>query len=260
MNNQTYEELKKRELERCYIVIYTMDIQLYITDDNGNVNPKDAYILFGCDTKGKRKYITSVLSDDVKKTSDWYNLFQMLKKRKMEHIVFGLLPEKKELREAIRLAFPKIEIFDSCEGIVKKLQQYSPVAEKDQITFEIKELYLAEDIDEYKMNYDNFIKKYENCPFIMDLLIDKIKKIEKNYKYSLELRKVIYAFFFIRSLDKKLIILSHKQYYHNVDEFMEKTLKDIQTCEKYMHCSRVDWIEVINEIYSEKKEILKYYL
>jgi hypothetical protein len=60
---------------------------------------------------------------------------------------------------------------------------------------------------------------------------------------------------------KRMTTASHsKQFFTDINEFVELLLGTIQSSEKRMYCSKADWIELINFIYADKKELIKCYL
>lgn len=260
MNNLTLELLKKRDLDGSLFLITCVPVNIYMTEASNYVNQRKLYLFFGSTLDGKRKYLFSVLGKEVPKTSDWYNAFQELKSRKLEHVIFALLPDIKGIKEAMRLSFPKIEIFNSCDKTIEKLKKYNSYKVKDEIYNEVKKLYVAKDVMEYKVNYDGFVEKYHDYPFIMDLLNDELKGLERNYKYSFKVRRVIYAFNYMIELNKRLERISNWKTYSTKEEFLENLLVYIHSSEMAIPFVKNEWLEVINEIYEDKKDLIKPYL
>ena len=120
MNKRMGEILEKMRLEKSYFSIYCISTKIGLDSDKRYRDQKKIYTFFGCTLDGKKKYISSILETDVEKTSDWYNFFQGLKNRGVEHIISALLPRKREIKDAIKLSFPKVETFVSCENTIEK--------------------------------------------------------------------------------------------------------------------------------------------
>lgn len=163
MNKRMGEILEKRGLEKSYFSIYCISTKIGLDSDKGYRDQKKIYTFFGCTLDGKKKYISSILETDVEKTSDWYNFFQGLKNRGVEHIIFALLPRKREIKDAIKLSFPKVEIFVSCENTIEKLQKYS--------SYKIKFI---------KLNF--FVIVYINCLFVDHIYIYFLTKNSLYFK------------------------------------------------------------------------------
>lgn len=260
MDNRTGEVLKKRNLERSYFVVYCISTKINLDSDRCYKESKKLYTFFGCTLDGKKKYLSCVLETEVEKTSEWYNFFQELKKRGMEHIIFALLPKNKEIRDAVKLSFPKVEIFTSCEGTIEKLLKYNSYKTKDDIYRQIRRLFIARDLVEYELNYKDFVEKYEKYPFMMDMLDEEVKSVKDNYKYSFMVRRIIYAFNYIIEMKKRFSRYSNDEVYSNKDEFIDACAYAIFMSESSLHYYKDEWSLVLNEVYEEKNELIKPYL
>lgn len=260
MNNKTGDVLRKRELEQCYFAIYCITTKINIENIEGYAITKKLYTFFGCTMEGKKKYISSILDTEVEKTSGWYNFFQGLKKRNIEHILYSLLPNNKELRDAIKLSFPRIEIFTSCENVIDKLQRYNSYRTKDEIYREVRKLYVAKDLIEYELSYKEFKEKFSKYPFIMEMLNEEIKSLKDNYRYSFSIRRIIYAFNYIIQMKKRFGVLYNHDIYKTKDEFIDKCAYALFMSESATHYYKDEWTLIINEIYEDKKDLIKPYL
>ena len=260
MDNRTGEALRKRKLERCYFTIYCISTKINIDSDKFYVDPKTLYTFFGCTLDGKKKYLSCILETEVEKTSEWYNFFQELKKRGVEHIIFALLPKNKEIRDAVKLAFPKSEIFTWCEDIIEKLQKYNSYKTKDEIYRQIRKIFIARDIVEFELNYKDFSENYKKYSFLMEMLDEELKNIKNNYKYSFMVRRIIYAFNYIIEMKKRFSRYSTDNIYNNKAEFIDACAYAIFMSESALHYYKDEWTIVLNEIYEEKKELIKPYL
>ena len=260
MDNRTGEVLRKRSLERSYFAIYCISAKINLDSDKGFREPKTLYTFFGCTLDGKKKYLACTLETEVEKTSDWYNFFQGLKRRGMEHVIFALLPRNREIRDAIKLGFPKVEIFTSCENTIEKLQKYNSYKTKDEIYRQVRRLFIARDLVEYELNYKDFVERYEKYPFIMDMIDDEIKSVKDNYKYSFTVRRIIYAFNYTIEMKKRFSRYCNDEVYRSKDEFIDACTYSIFMSEAALHYYKDEWTLVLNEIYEDKNELIKPYL
>lgn len=260
MENRTGEILRKRRLERSYFAIYCISTRINIDSEKYYTESKKLYSFFGCTLEGKKKYLSCILETEAEKTSEWYNFFQELKKRGVEQVVFALLPKNREIRGAVKLGFPKVEIFTSCEGTIEKLLKYNSYKTKDEIYRQIRRIFIARDLVEYELNYKDFIEKYKEYPFIMEMLEEELKNIKDNYKYSFSVRRIIYAFNYIIEMKKRFLKYSTNEVYKNKEEFIEACAYAIFMSESSIHYYKDEWTIVINEIYKEKNELIKPYL
>lgn len=257
---RTEEVLRKRVLEKSYLVLYCLETEIYLENKYLSEEKKKLYVFFGCTLEGKKKYVSSTLEPETNKTSMWYDFFQDIKARGNEKIIFALLPKIKELREAIKISYEEVEIFESCDRTIKKLNRYNSYKTKDEIYREVKRLYLAEDEVEYEINYRDFINKYSKYPFIMDIVGEEIKDLKVNYRYPKKIRRIIYAFYYIIEMEKRFDELCNNRLYNSKEKFIADCMTFINRSEAQMHYKRDEWAEVITELYEEKKEMIKPYL
>ena len=74
MNNQTLNEINKRDLDKCYFSLSFSYSTIYFNDGNDYIYQRKVYTLIGCNIFGVRKYITSIFEDDFEKAVN-VNLF-----------------------------------------------------------------------------------------------------------------------------------------------------------------------------------------
>jgi transposase-like protein len=261
MNNQTIEELNNRYLDKCLFSIMVFPTKIYLNDGKGNINIKKLYVFYGCTIHGVRKYITSAISDNFTKVSDWYNFLMALKGRKLEHIFYALIPNNNLLNKALTLAFPDIIQFISSFEVISKISNYYSISYSSGIDKIIKKIYLSESITEYEMAINEFYDNFKGFEFIYDLLAEDFKYAKKIYSYYCNIRKMVYSYYFSRDMLKILTKISHsKASFSNCDEFIQELIPYIKTNETKMFCSKKDWSNIINILYKSKKELIMSYL
>lgn len=261
MNNQTVNELNNRDLDSCLFSIICITTNIYFRKGDETSNKKTLYIFFGCNLRGVRKFITATISDDYRKTSDWYNFFLNLKQRKLNTILYASIPNNKTMKDALSLAYKEITCFTSCFDPINKIFKYFSSRYSSNVFNLIKHIYLSSDITEYTLALNDFYEEFSSNQFLIDLLQDELKSIQKYYNYNIIIRKHVFAFYFSREAIKKISVFSHSKYYFtNVDEYIEIMLPFIKIIESRMYCSKKDWLELLNFIYPDKKELIKCYL
>lgn len=97
MISRTGEELRKRNLENCYFNVYCISTKLELEGDKGYSETKVLYTFFGCTLDGRKKFIACALDVELDKTSDWYDFFQGLKKKR--DATFNICSSSKKKRD-----------------------------------------------------------------------------------------------------------------------------------------------------------------
>lgn len=258
MNNKNLEELKKRDLDKCYFCLYAVSVDVYVNLDN-KINPQKVYHFYGCNLTGKRRYIASIIDSNLT-TSQWYNFFQSFKNRNLEQIIYACIPDNKAMKDALKLAYLNIEIIISIFDAINKVYKYFSSGYSNSILSYIKSIYLANDLNEYDVYLNNFKEMYPNA-FALDLLESNFKRAKEYYFMSIHLRKAIFAFYFLRDNIKRLMVIGHsKQYFSNLDDYLNSCISLFQSFETKTYCSKKDWLEILNTLYDSKKELIKSYL
>ena len=261
MNNQTVNELNNRKLDHCFFCIYSIPTTIYFKEGDDFINPKTLLTFFGCNIQGKRRYISSCFLDDLSRPSDWYDFFLSFKDKSIDVILFALLPNIPIIKQSFTLAFPMSKYFFSYCDSLSKINRYFTVKYSSNTFTYIKNIFVSKTIDEYNIAYLDFKNKFYYSQFLIDLLDDDFIKAKDNYSFDFALRKHIFAFYFIKETIKKLTVISHaKPYFSSIDEFIELCVPIIQIIEKKNYCSKADWIDVINLIYDDNKDLIKCYL
>ncbi len=257
MNNQTINEINKRDLDKVFFSFSILSQDVFFNFGNDYIKKRTIHTIIGCNINGVRKYITSIFDDEYTKTSDWYNLLLALKKRGLEHIFYVSMPNNQFIKNAFDLAFSNISYFYSCFSIINKLSHYMPCSYSNNILNHLKLIYLSNDINEFNVRKNELFLLYETSPFIVDILNKELNSYSSFLEYPLFIRKHIISFYFIRELTKTLNIASHSQsYFHNIIEFEEKLIPTIKSFELKMYSSKSEWNNIISYLYQDYKELL----
>lgn len=262
MCNLILNELHNRNLDGCYFSIMCIPTTIYLKE-GGDVFPKKKtiYIFFGTNLQGVRKYITSVISDNFSKTSDWYNLFMKLKQRNFETVLFASIPDNKPLKDALMLSFKDIKIFISCFEIINKIFRYYPQKYTSNVFNIVKNIYLSNDIKDYNNAVNIFYDEFSDSKFLIDIIEPCFKTIKNYYDYNFILRYHIFSFSFYRDTYKKLSSFSKsKPFFLSLDEYTNLISNLIKKTETRMYSSKNGWLKLINIVYEDNKNLIKRYL
>ena len=261
MNNQTICELNNRNLDNCLFSIMIIPTKIYFKENNNLTNEKILYLIFACNIRGIRKYISSIFYDDFNSTSSWYDYIQSLKSKGINCILYAVIPNNDKLSKALKLSFQGIEIFISCFETINKLSKYYSCDYSYLLMDNVKNIYLSPTKEDYEIALNDFNEKYLEILFIRDLLDNDLKRAKQYYNTDFELRKFIFSFYFFREITKKITVISHsKPFFRSIDEFIEILIPDIIRIESRMFCTKEQLKNIINKIYLTKQDLIKPYL
>lgn len=261
MNNQTICELNNRNLDNCLFSIMVIPTKIYFKENDNFTSEKVLYLIFACNIRGVRKYISAVFSNDFENTSSWYDLILTLKSRGINSILYAIIPKNDKLSKALKLLFSGIEIFISCFDTINKLSKYYSCDYSYLLLDNVKKVYLSPTKEDYEIALNNFNEKYLDILFIRDLLDEDLKRAKKYYDTDFELRKFIFSFYFFREITKRITVISHSRpYFVSINEFIEILIPDIIRIESRMFCTKDQLKNIINKIYLTKGDLIKPYL
>ena len=261
MNNQNINELKNRDLDACAFTLYFLPNKIFSNLGNDYIKERKIYTLFICNIKGVRKYITTVYADEYQKTSSWYDLFSLLKKKGLSVILYAVIPNDNHIKEALCLSFPEIFCLYTPFETIFKLQKYFSCSYSNAFIEKIKKIFLAQDINEFNLKRKEFFEYSGDFPFVNDLVEKDFKNASKNFNLPFLLRKHIFSFYFMRDNVKRISSLSRtKAYFDYLTDLESLFIPNIISIEKYMYCPKKEWNQIISIIYKDNKDLIIEYL
>ena len=248
--------LKYRELDSIYVVVYTIKtpVQLEI---EGRVKTRSLYTFVGINIEGKRRFLTYGI--DVNEDTDfWMQKFKNISRRGVEKVMYMTQGDDKGKRAA-QITFPGIKVVPNLFKLIDKTFPYFADTYKNKMPDEIRKLYIYETKEEYKKELEGFMYKYADKKIVEILLKKDLEDIEKVYEIPHNIRRLIFAFYFIRDYKKEMKKQMNKvKIIENKDEFMSGFEPLIERWEAAMYISKVEWLKVLHELMKENEEVVKY--
>ena len=248
--------LKYRELDKMYVVIYTIKTPVQV-EVEGRVKERNLYTFVGINIEGKRKFLTYGI--DINEDTDfWMQKFKSITRRGTEKVMYMTLSEDKGKRAA-QLTFSGVKVVPSLFKSIDKTFPYFADTYKNKMPEEIRKLYIYETKEEYKKELEGFMYKYGDKKIVEILLKKDLEDIEKIYEIPHNIRRIIYAFYFIRDYKKDIKKVMNKvKIIENNEEFMSIFEPLIERWESAMYVSKEEWLKVLNELIIENEEVVNY--
>lgn len=260
MTTISLEQFKKRKLDKCFFNLICISHTINFIDKNGILCTREVYFFFGCNLQGVRKYIDSCIIDD-NSTSMWYDFFQSLKNSLIEEILFANIPNNKQLKSALLLSFPNIDIIFSFQDAINIVSKYFTINYSTPVFKHIKNIFLAKDINNFEFILEQFYTNYNSTPFVIDLLEESFKNAKKNLTKPYIIRHSVLSFYFVRDTKKILTVIANsKKYFNNLEDFLSNCTCLFTKIQVRMYCSKSKWCLVLNSVYKDKKLLISKYL
>ena len=194
------EDWQKRPLAEVYPVLY-IDAIHYSVRDNGVIQKLAAYVILGINMDGQKEVLTIQVGEN-ESSKYWLSVLNELKNRGVKDILIICADGLSGIKEAIAAAYPKTEYQRCIVHQVRNTLKY--VADKDRKPFanDLKTIYQAPSEEQALEALERVTGKWSvKYPNSMKSWKQNWDAISPIFKFSTEVRKVIYTTNAIESLN-----------------------------------------------------------
>ena len=217
------EDWQKRPLDEVYPIVFIDAVHFSVREDN-RIKKLAAYVILGYSKDGMKEILSLEIGEN-ESSKYWLGVLNNLKNRGIKDIMVLCADGLSGIKEAINAAFPETEYQRCIVHQVRNTLKY--VAYKDMKPFanDLKGIYLAPDEKTGYEELEKVRKKWEKIyPNVMkswELNWDVLSPI---FKFSREVRKVIYTTNAIESLNSTYKKLNSQRRVFPSDKALLKSL------------------------------------
>ena len=194
------QEWQKRKLESVYPIIF-IDATHFHVRDNGQIVKKAAYVVLGIDKDGMKKVLTITIGEN-ESAKYWMTVLNELKNRGVQDILILCADGLTGLKEAISAIYPQTEYQRCIVHQIRNSLKYVPYTDRKELAKDLKTVYKA---STEEIGYTNLLEleeKWKNkYPGAIQSWIDNWDVLSVFYKFSAEIRKIMYTTNAIESLN-----------------------------------------------------------
>lgn len=217
------EEWQNRPLEDIYPVIFIDAIHYSVRSDN-LIRKLAAYVVLGITLDGRKEVLTISIGEN-ESSKYWLNMLNELKNRGVKDILVICADGLTGIKEAIAAAFPQTEYQRCIVHQVRNTLKY--VSDKDRKPFaaDLKTIYHAATEEKAREAMDRVSEKWDpKYPNAMKSWYKNWDVITPIFKFSAEVRKVIYTTNAIESLNSTYRKLNRQRSVFPSDKALLKAL------------------------------------
>ncbi len=217
------EEWQSRPLDEVYPVIF-IDAIHYSVRESGIIRKMAAYVILGLTCEGRKDVLTIQIGEN-ESAKYWLSVLNELKNRGVQDILIICADGLSGIKEAISTAFPKTEYQRCIVHQVRNTLKY--VADKDRKPFaaDLKKIYNAPTEQAARTQLDAVTAKWEEkYPRAMNRWYDNWDAISPIFKFSSDVRSVIYTTNAIESLNSTYRKLNRQRSVFPSDQALLKAL------------------------------------
>lgn len=237
--NEETERWKARRLQPLYVFTYADCLYVPIKDDLTS-SKKAVYVIIGVDVNGY-KDILGLWIDNSESASFWSNVFEDLKERGVEDILYMSSDGIAGFKGSLERVFPKTQSQRCVVHLVRNIYSLCPKKDAKNIIADYKKIYTSSSLDEAILELENFKNKYNDTHSrIVKKVQDFMEYLEPLFELPTEIRKCIYTTNAVESVNSALRKVTrgkgafpsessvYKVLYLRIKELKEKWKKPIQ--------------------------------
>ena len=217
------EEWQRRPLSSVYPIVF-IDAVHFSVRDNGIIRKLAAYTILGINEEGKKEVLTIQIGEN-ESSKYWLNVLNELKNRGVKDILVLCADGLTGIKESIAVAYPQTEYQRCIVHQVRNTPKY--VADKDKKAFaaDLKSIYQAPSEEAGYAQMKEVTEKWqEHYPNAMKSWTANWDVISPIFKFSADVRKVIYTTNAIESLNSTYRRLNSKRSVFPSDTALLKAL------------------------------------
>jgi len=242
------EDWQNRPLDEVYPILY-IDAIHYSVRDNGMIRKLAAYVILGINIAGKKE-VLSIHIGENESSKYWLTILNELKNRGIKDILILYADGLTGIKEAIAAAFPKTEYQRCIVHQVRNTLKYVPNKDRKAFATDLKTIYHAANEEKALVELERVTEiwtpKYPNS---MKRWSDNWDVISPIFKFSSEVRKVIYTTNAIESLNSTYRKLNRQRSVFPSDKALLKALylATFEATKKWTTTIR-NWAQVYGEL------------
>lgn len=207
------------------------------------------YVMIGIDLKGKKEIIGIWISDGNESTSFWSEIFDDIKDRGVEDIIYMSMDGLPGLADAVELFFPMTTVQRCIVHLVRNMYSICNKKEVKEVIKYYKKIYTSTSEDECIEQYKIFKEKYKNNKTIIKKVDIHIQHILPLYSEPTKIRKMIYTTNAIESVNSSLRkVTKGKGMFINKQSLYKVLFLRIIDLEKKWSIGTRDWSKIIEEL------------
>lgn len=201
--SEEVETWKKRKLKSMYVFTYADCLYVPIKDDI-TTSKKAVYVIIGVDVDGYKE-ILGMWIDKSESSSFWSNVFEDLKERGVEDILYMCSDGVAGFKGSLERVFPKTQSQRCVVHLTRNIYGLCPKKEAKEIIGNFKKIYKSSNIDEAKIQLEFFQKEYgEKQKRVVKKVEEFMVYLEPLFELPAEIRKCIYTTNAIESVNSAL--------------------------------------------------------
>ena len=241
------DDCQKRPLDSVYPILYIDAVHFSVREDN-IIKKLAAYVIMGINADGF-KDVLSIQIGENESSKFWLGSLNELKNRGVKDVMVICADGLTGIKQAIEAAFPMAEYQRCIVHMVRNTLKHVYYKDMKPFAADLKTIYLASSEEIAMENLKEVTEKWSGkYPAAMKRWEDNWDVITPIFKFSSDVRKVIYTTNAIESLNSTYKKLNRQRSVFPSDKALMKSLylSTLQVTKKWTQAIR-NWSKVYNE-------------
>ncbi len=200
--NEEVNKWKNRPLKPIYVFTYADCLYVPIKDDIKS-EKKAIYTIIGVDALGY-KDVLGIWIDKTESASFWTNVFEDLKSRGVEDILYMSSDGIAGFKGSLETVFPKTQSQRCVVHLSRNLKKICPNKMAKDILGGFKKIYTATSLEIANIELEEFSKQFNNLHNVVNKVHSYMEYLEPLYELPSEIRKAIYTSNAVESVNSAL--------------------------------------------------------
>ena len=201
--NEEVEKFRNRKLKPLYIFTYADCLYVPIKDDTLTSQKKAIYVIIGVDENGY-KDILGMWIDKSESASFWTNVFEDLKARGVEDILYMSSDGIAGFKGSLETVFPKTHAQRCIVHLTRNLTQICPKKEIKEVIKMWKRIYTSSNLEEALAILEDFRTTFKKLSKVVSKVESFMEFLEPLFELPKEIRNVIYTSNAVESVNSAL--------------------------------------------------------
>lgn len=241
------QEWQNRPLKKLYTFLFVDCLYVTIRTDYEAKNYA-VYVILGYDIDG-RKEILGLWLNETESKHQWMQIFDELKARGVEDILFLSMDGVTGLEEGAKSIFPSVIVQRCIVHLIRNSVKYVPNKDYKAFCAQLKKVYNAPSLKAARTEFDKFKQSWHMYPGAIDVWERNWQHVEQLYDYGSAVRKIMYTTNAIESVNSSLRKVTKKGAFPGENALLKLLYLRITELEKKWNRRPVaNWAMVRNQL------------
>lgn len=254
------EDWQNRPLKKFYTFLFIDCMYVTIRGDYETKNYA-VYTILGYDINGM-KDILGLWLNETESKHVWMQIFDELKNRGVEDILFISMDGVSGLEEGAKSIFPNVVVQRCIVHLIRNSIKYIPSKDYKAYVAALKKMYGASSLKACIAEFEKFKQAWSSYPGAVDVWVRNFKHVEQLFNYGSAVRKILYTTNAVESINSSFRKVTKKGAFPHENALLKLLyLRITELYDKWKDRPVSNWAMVRNQLIMDeriKERILKY--